>query len=50
MCVEGIIIDTRLEFSVCFDYFVIGMLWGYCGAFGGIMEQCWGNHGAFRGI
>lgn len=53
MRVEGIIIDSRLEFSVCFDYFVMGRLWGCCGAgvgiwwhYGAIM----GHLGAFRGI
>lgn len=53
MRVEGIIIDSRLEFSVCFDYFVMGRLWGCCGAgvgiwwhYGAIM----GHLGVFRGI
>ena len=50
MRVEGIIIDSRLEFSVGLAYFVMGRLWGCCGAFGGIMGQSWGNHGALRGI
>ena len=53
MCVEGIIIDSRLEFSVCFDYFVTGkLLWGDHVAFGGIMGLLWGiwwHYGAMLG-
>lgn len=51
MCVEGIIIDSRLEFSVCFDYFVTGkLLWGDHVAFGGIMGLLWGIMGQSWGI
>ena len=52
MRVEGIIIDSRLEFSVCFDYFVMGQswgIWGGCGAVVGHLVALWGNHGALRG-
>ena len=41
MHIGGIIIDSRLEFSVCFDYFVMGRLWVCYGAL-------WGNHGEVK--
>ena len=50
MRVEGIIIDSRLEFSVCFDFFcygaIMGMLWGIWWRYGAGM----GHLGALRGI
>lgn len=42
MHIGGVFIEYRLKFSVRFDYFVMGRLWGCCGAFGGIMGQAWG--------
>ena len=41
MYIGGIIIDSRLEFSVCFDYFVTGKLRG-------CYEALWGNHGEVK--
>ena len=50
MYIGGIIIEYRLKFSVCFDYFVMGRLWGCYGAFGGIMGMLWAGMGQSWGI
>ena len=56
MHIGGIIIDSRLEFSVCFDFFcygeVVGLLWGIWWHYGATMGLCgaiMGHLGAFRG-